>query len=77
MRSLYGDPNRARVRNLRDEPRHLDTGGTGEAARDGYTRLARRPRSLWEDEIVSTESADRIEQFEREYPSPLDLMDSY
>lgn len=61
------DPNRP-VRTIlhRDGERHLDTGGTGNAALDGYTRIARRPRSARFDEVTSLERADRIEEIERE-----------
>lgn len=63
------DPNRpVRTVLLRDGERHLDTGGTGHAAQDGYTRLARRPRTAHSEEIVSLERADRMEEIEREFP---------
>lgn len=75
---MFGrDRNKERTVVLRDGPRHLDTGGTGNAGKDGYTRLARRPRAAHFDDIVSNERADRIEGFEREFATSADLMDSY
>lgn len=49
--------------NLRDEPRHTDTSGSGNAAVDGYSRRGRRPRSRYSTEIVSEERADMSEEF--------------
>lgn len=71
------DPNKERTVVLRDGPRHLETGGTGNAGKDGYSVRARRPRARGFDEIVSPERADRIEGFEREFATSADLMDSY
>lgn len=45
----------------RPEPRYLDS-NTGDAARDGYTVVARRPRVRSVQEPVSPERADAIEQ---------------
>ncbi len=74
---MFGrDPNKERTVVLRDGPRHLDAGGTGEAGKDGYTVLARRPRAAL-TEIMPLERADRIEAFEREFMTSADLMDSY
>lgn len=75
---MFGrDRNKERTAVLRDGPRYLDTGGYGDAGKDGFTCRARRPRVQGFDEIVSTERADRMEQFEREFTSSADLMDSY
>lgn len=74
---MYGDPNKEKTRLLRDGPRHLDTGATGSAAQDGYSRLARRPRAQGFDEMVDLERADRIEGWEREFMPSADPMDSY
>lgn len=40
---------------------------TGNAARDGYTCIARRPRSLKGGEIKDLETADRIDEMAEEY----------
>jgi hypothetical protein len=48
--------------NLRDEERHTDTSGTGNAAVDGYTRRGRRPRTR-HGEIETEERADMFEEF--------------
>lgn len=72
------DPNRpVRTQLHRDGERHLDTGGTGNAAQDGYTRLGRRPRVRHIDECMSLERADRIEEVEREWDMLDRDMDSY
>lgn len=71
------DPNKERTAVLRDGPRHLDAGGSGDAGKDGYSRRARRPRAEHFNEVVSLERADRIEGFEREFETSADLMDSY
>lgn len=55
-----------RLKPLNEDPRHLDTGGSGNFAQDGYRRLARRPRTLMSNECMPVEKADRIEQFDRE-----------
>lgn len=72
---FVGDPNKERTRLLRDGPRYLDSEYTGNAARDGYTCIGRRPRVQGFDEIVPTERADRLESFERELRSLLDRTD--
>jgi hypothetical protein len=60
---MHWGPNRKESgANLRDEPRHTDTSGTGNAAVDGYTRRGRRPR-YHNAEIVSEEMADMEEGF--------------
>lgn len=75
---MFGrDRNKERTVVLRDGPRYLDAGGTGDAGKDGYSVRARRPRAEGFNEIVSLERADRIEEFEREFMSSADLMDSY
>lgn len=57
------EPNRKeRGVNLREEERNLDTGGTGNAAVDGYSRRGRRPR-VRSSEILTEERADMTEEF--------------
>lgn len=50
-------------------PRHLDTGGSGNIAQDGYVRLYRRPRTAMTDECMPVDKADRIEAFDRDMRS--------
>lgn len=56
------NPNRKeRLMPLNPVRRNLETGGTGTAARDGYTVTARRPRSGLFTEIEEAKHADRID----------------
>lgn len=58
------DPNRVNrygdVSARRDEGRDLKC-GTGDAKKDGYSVVARRPRSTFDDEMVSAKVADDYE----------------
>ena len=73
----WRDPNRTEpLDDLRPAQRYPENPATGDAGRDGYTLVARRPRTppgLVQDEIVPVERADRIEGIF----APLDQMDSY
>lgn len=64
-----GDPNRVSQRSVSHdtEERDLDV-GTGDVKKDGYTRLARRPRSSFAQEIMSNAEADSIESPDMGYP---------
>jgi hypothetical protein len=56
------NPNRKeRLDPLNPVPRKTDTGATGDAKRDGYTTVARRPRSAYFDDIVDVGHADMID----------------
>jgi hypothetical protein len=56
------NPNcKERLEPLNPVTRKMDTGATGDAKRDGYTTVARRPRSGYFDDIVEVGQADRIE----------------
>lgn len=56
------NPNRKeRLEPLNPVSRKLDTGATGDAKRDGYTTVARRPRSAYFDDIVDVGHADMID----------------
>lgn len=48
-----------------DDPRYTDPVGTGKAAKDGFTRLGRRPRTPLVDECMPLDRADRIEDMTR------------
>lgn len=64
----YRNPNKpVRVRNPRPEPRE-HTSNTGDAARDGYTVTARRPRVAHHTEPMDPDRADRIEDIFGESP---------
>jgi len=55
-------PNRKyRLEALNPCERHYDC-CSGDAAQDGYTRLARRPVGPYWDDMVSEEVAERLEQ---------------
>lgn len=59
-----GNPNRKeRLQPLSPCERHLDTGGTGDIFKDGYVTTQRRPRSRYVSEMVDTDRAERIEEF--------------
>lgn len=60
---MYTNPNRPfDGGNLREKPRHTDTGGSGSMFKDGYTREGRAPRTCHCSEPVSPERATRIEE---------------
>ena len=52
---------------LRDGPRYLDPPGSGDAAKDGFTRRARTPRINGVDECMSPSDADEMESRHREF----------
>lgn len=64
------DPNRPEPgTNLRDGERFLTSEASGDAGRDGYTVIARRPRAPGITETMDPEKADRIEGFYRDFPA--------
>ena len=56
-----------------EEKRILDE-TNGNAAKDGFTVLARRPRSMKPGDIIDLEAADRMDKFDEEYG---DMMGPY
>lgn len=48
-----------------DQDRHLDSEASGDAARDGYTTVARRPRVPGMTESVAPDQAKSIEDMYR------------
>lgn len=59
-------------RPLAEDPRYYDS-ATGDAKKDGYVRVCRRPRVMGVDECMPLERADRIEGiFDNPGMSPFD-----
>ena len=69
---MHGNPNRVNrygnVSARKDEERDL-TCGTYDAKKDGYSVVARRPRSRFSDEMVSAKVADQesVMPFDSDY----------
>lgn len=64
------DPNEPESGALaRKDQRYCDSEATGNAARDGYTVIARRPRVPGMTDTVAPEDADRIEAMYGSFPS--------
>ena len=71
-----GDPNRESRPGVSHDTEERDlVVGTGDAKKDGYTRIARRPRSGYTQEIVSNETADGIESPDIGFGIPMRLYD--
>jgi len=64
------DNRKERGVSLREPPRHNTLSGTGNAPQDGFTRISRRPRVRFTDEIMSIERADRMERVWDNVPTP-------
>jgi hypothetical protein len=72
----YDDPNRpCQGANLRPVERHLESHASGNAGKDGYTVIARRPRVTHMTEPVSPREADRIEEFHKSFSMVADYDD--
>lgn len=64
-----GDPNRVSQKNVSHDTEERDlVCGTGDVKKDGYTRLARRPRSRFADDIMPNSDADSVESPTMGYP---------
>lgn len=67
----WNDPNRPEHGARHDDgKRQLDSEASGDAARDGYTTIARRPRVPGFTDTIAPDEATRIEGFHRGFPMP-------